>query len=318
MIRTIKIALISAALLVLTPSFSNAQTYELIPFGDFENWLSRDIEESFIMGGETKRIWEIAPNGKQDGRRAYVPSISSWGNSNAYAVVMGITKTSATVFPEKRADGGRCALLKSYVETAKALGLFNIKVMVSGSIFLGETIEPINDADEPYKKLNMGIPFTKRPVALIYDYDAKLVNHGELTRAEGIKLTRTKGEDCCQVYVYLQNRKENPDGSLTVKRVGTGMEYITKSSNGWQNNHRLAIHYGNITQESFYKPYMKLTDFYYAKNSKGENVPAKEIGWASADEKITHVMIFFSSGIHGAFVGAEGIELRIDNVRFEY
>lgn len=32
-----------------------------IPFGDMDNWLVRVIEESFVIGGKTKTLHEIAP-----------------------------------------------------------------------------------------------------------------------------------------------------------------------------------------------------------------------------------------------------------------
>ena len=44
---------------------------EYISFGNFDNWLTRNIKESGIIGGKTKTLYEIAPNG-------------TWNNNNPY------------------------------------------------------------------------------------------------------------------------------------------------------------------------------------------------------------------------------------------
>lgn len=308
---------LTLALLIGTPRVS-AQQRELIPYGDFENWLNRDIKESFIIGGDTKRIYAIAPNGTVEGEIPYRKGVSPWSTSNALAIVSGVTKTSNTVFPEVRSAGNLSARMESMMVNCKVLGVVNITVMVSGSIFLGETIEPIKDTKDPYTKLDMGITFTKRPKALVYDYSATLSNSGMITTAKGWSVSKAPGKDYCQTLVFLQNRTENPDGSITAKRVGTGAEYISKSSSGWVNNHRMPIRYGDITQDPSFQKYMKLTDMYHGKNSKGQMTPIVETGWAEAGTPVTHVIVFFSSGIYGAFVGTPGNVFKVDNIEFEY
>lgn len=298
---------------------SSAQNRELIPFGDFENWLSRDIKESFLIGGKVQRIYAIAPEGNIEGPVPYRRGVSPWSTSNALAIVSGITKTSNTAFPEVRTSGGgRAAKMESSLVSCKVLGLVNITVMVCGSVFLGETIEPISDTKNPYSKLDMGIPFTKRPAALIYDYNTIIKNKGVIITAKGWGTSESKGTDYAQTIVMLQNRTELPDGSIIARRVATGKEYITRTTNGWVNEHKLPLHYGDITKMEHFKPHMGLSDTYYAKNSRGEMVSVKEIGWATADIPVTHVIVFFSSGYHEAFVGALGNTFKIDNVKFEY
>ena len=34
---------------------------KLIPFGDFNRWMVRVIDESFVIGGNTKILYEVAP-----------------------------------------------------------------------------------------------------------------------------------------------------------------------------------------------------------------------------------------------------------------
>ena len=42
-------------------SFGVAQTVELIKYGDFENWITRNIHESRVLGGKVKQVYEIGP-----------------------------------------------------------------------------------------------------------------------------------------------------------------------------------------------------------------------------------------------------------------
>lgn len=304
--------------LLFCASVAGAQKLEKIPFGDFQNWLKRDIKESFFLGGNTKRVYAIAPNGHVVGEIPYRRGVSPWSTSNAMANVLGIAKTSTTVFPEDLGGGNLCAKLESMMVTCKVLGVVNISVMVAGSIFLGETIEPIKDADNPYTKLDMGIEFNKKPTALVLDYWAKISQDNLITTAKGWSVSTAPGKDAGQIFVLLQNRKEMPDGSIVAKRVGTTKEYISKSTAGWIKDYRLPIHYGNITKEPFYKTYMGLTNVYYAKNSKGNVVRVVENGWADKDEDVTHAVVFISSSSYEAFVGAIGNVIKVDNVRFEY
>lgn len=313
-----KIFLIMVLGLVMSTTIAMAQKTEPIPFGNFEQWLNRDIKESLLIGGKTQRIYAIAPSGTVKGEIPYRRGVSPWSTSNALAIVSGVTKTSNTVFPEVRATGNHCVRMESMMVNCKVLGLVNITVMVSGSIFLGETIEPIRDTQNPYTKLDMGIPFTKSPQALVYDYAATIDGSGMITTAKGWSVSEAPGKDYCQTLVFLQHRTEHPDGTITAKRIATGAEYITRSSNGWVNNHRLPIHYGNITKEPFFKKYMNLTNMYYAKNSKGVMTRINETGWAEPGTKPTHVIVFLSSGIYGAFVGTVGNVFKVDNFKFEY
>lgn len=93
----------------------------------------RKIKESGIIGGHTKYLYEIA-KGDTLVDVAYKNTTSPWATSSVLAKVKGITKTSITVFPEKRGNG-YCARLETKIETCKILGLFNINVLASGTIF---------------------------------------------------------------------------------------------------------------------------------------------------------------------------------------
>ena len=96
---------------------------------------------------------------------------------------------------------------------------------------------------------------------------------------------------------------------------------FNKSTSGWVENASFPIHYGDITKQSFYKPYMGLLsgdDTKYARNSKGKMVPVKETGWASASDTPTHMVLQFDSSHGGAYIGSVGNTLWIDNVGVTY
>ena len=43
------------------------ETFEMLKYGDFENWVTRNIPESHLIGGHTKQLYEIAPEAVIDG-----------------------------------------------------------------------------------------------------------------------------------------------------------------------------------------------------------------------------------------------------------
>ena len=57
---------------------------------------------------------------------------------------------------------------------------------------------------------------------------------------------------------------------------------------------------------------------YHARNSRGESKSIQEIGWASADEQPTHILLQFTSSFGGAFVGSPGNTIWLDNVGLVY
>ena len=76
---------------------------EMVPFGDMDQWVDRQIKESGIIGGNTKNVYEIGPTTVIKGDQVYKNMGGSpWATSNVMAKVAGITKTNTSVFPEKR------------------------------------------------------------------------------------------------------------------------------------------------------------------------------------------------------------------------
>lgn len=314
--------MLAAALFASSALPSSALTLEKIKYGDFSQWITRTISESKVIGGNKKTVYEIGPTQSISGNKAYANlGGSPWATSNVYAKVSGITKGSNAVFPFDRGGGNKCVKMSAIMEQVKVLGLINMDVMVAGTIFLGRIYEPITSTKGPYSKMEMGVPYTKRPVALVYDYKVDMPNVNTRVKSTGFGSKKTiQGRDCAEVYCILQRRWEDAKGNLYAKRVGTGRERYSKSTS-WVNGHQLKIHYGDITKESFYKSWMGLLSgdkAVYARNSKGKLVPVNEVGWDDKNATPTHVLVMASSASGVPFVGTEGLTLYIDNMAFGF
>lgn len=313
--------LIAAGASAATSPVCGQKTVNLA-FGNFDQWTVREIQESGVIGGNTRHLYEIAPDDTIKGDRPYRHNPRSpWATSNVMAKVSGITKCSATVFPEQR-DNGRCARLDTKLETVKVLGIVNITVLASGSIFLGDVIEPIKDTRNPLAKLNHGVPFTDKPVSLVFDY--KFHTDGSQSRIKATGFSSQKsipGQDYADVILLLQKRWEDANGNVYAKRAGTANERFGKNTPDWINGYSVPIRYGDITRDAAFQPQMGLVPderAYWCRNSKGKMVPIREVGWATDDEQPTHMILQMSSSHDGAYVGTVGNSLWVDNVKLQY
>lgn len=311
------------ALLLAGVSFGvGALTFEPIPYGDFSGWINREVKESKILGGKVKTAWEIGPEKRITTSNTPYKNMggSPWATSNVYAKVAGIVKGVDAVGPTS-VGGNRAARMECKMEHLKVLGIVNMDVIVQGTIFLGHIVEPISSTKTPFSKMAMGMPYTKRPKALVFDYSVEMPNVNTRVKATGLGSVKTlQGRDNAEVYVLLQRRWEDEKGNIYAKRVGTGRERYSKTI-PWTKKHELPIQYGDITGRADYKSWKGLLDgekAYYAYNSKGKLVPVHEVGWDSADAVPTHVLVMASSSCGEPFVGTEGIVLTIDNVGFGF
>lgn len=317
--RYITLLLISLAFVALRAE----DRVEPIKWGDMEHWTVRYIKESSLLGGKTKTLYVLGPTDTIGGEKN-LPYRSlgrtPWGISNAYANVVGIAKGANTTQPEARGNG-TCARLDTRIETVKVLGMVNIKVCIAGTLFLGETIEPVRSASDPYGKIDMGIPFTGRPKAIQLDLKAKVSDSRKVVKALGTSESIIDGHDEPEVYVYLQKRWEDEDGNIYAKRVGTARVRFDKSIPEWKNAYRIPIHYGDITKRPDFKKYQGLFPDggqFKARNSKGKMVAITETGWADADETPTHVILMVTAGCYPAFYGQPGNAFWVDNICWVY
>ena len=310
-----------AGLVALMNMGAVAETVEPIKFGNFENWVTRNIKESAIIGGQTKTIYAIGPTQTINGAKAYHNlGGSPWGSCNVYAKVMGVVKTSNAVFPDTHA-GGKCAKLVTMMEHVKAAGIVNMDVLVAGSIFLGSMTEPVSSTKNPYSKMEMGVPFTKRPKYLQFDYKLNAPT-GDRTYSSGFGAKKTvRGRDFSEVFILLQRRWEDAKGNIHAARVGTGRMRFGATTANWINKHRIPIWDGDITKHAGYQSYMGLISkekSYYARNSKGKMVPVIEEKWDDANATPTHMVLMASSACGTAYVGTIGMTLWVDNFALVY
>lgn len=294
----------------------------VVPFayGDMDNWIVREIHESGIIGGNTKWLYELGPSDTIVGNTAFRNMGGSpWATSNVMAKVAGVVKTNTSVFPEKRGDG-MCARMETRYESVKVFGLVDIEVIAAGSVFLGTVHEPIKGTKNPQAMLQSGVPFSKKPKALRFDYKVKAAPEKNRVRSTGFSRKSTvAGQDSLAVILLLQKRWEDEEGNVYSKRVGTMVQRYTESTPDWVNDATYPILYGNITSKPEYKSYMRIqVEERYTLNSKGKSVPIQEVGWAEPGEAPTHMVLQFTSSHGGAYIGSPGNTFWIDNVELIY
>ena len=294
----------------------------VVPFayGDMDNWIVHEIHESGIIGGNTKWLYELGPSDTIVGNTAFRNMGGSpWATSNVMAKVAGVVKTNTSVFPEKRGDG-MCARMETRYESVKVFGLVDIEVIAAGSVFLGTVHEPIKGTKNPQAMLQSGVPFSKKPKALRFDYKVKAAPEKNRVRSTGFSRKSTvAGQDSLAVILLLQKRWEDAEGNVYSKRVGTMVQRYTESTPDWVNDATYPILYGNITSKPEYKPYMRIqVEERYTLNSKGKSVPIQEVGWAEPGEAPTHMVLQFTSSHGGAYIGSPGNTFWIDNVELIY
>lgn len=305
--------------LLLCISAMAEERVEMLPFGNMDTWTVRYIKESQMLGGKTKTLYAIAPTDTIRVNKAFECGVNGnpWSCSNAYANV-GVVKGSCSVEPEVRGNG-YCARLEAKIEEVKCIGI-DISVMVSGTLFLGKTLEPVGmkGGMDPYSVIDIGVPFTGHPTALMLDYKAIVENNDTITIGKVMQKRKyVRGKDCAEVYVYLQHRWEDARGNIYARRVGTAYEQIWHTIPNWVNDHRIPIRWGDITMQKGYKDYEKLGGHVFrAQNSKGKMVPIQEIAYGL--EQPTHIVMMFTASSYEAFSGHEGNTLWVDNVRLVY
>lgn len=301
--------------LIISTIYGNAQHIVKLPYSDMDSWFRRDIKESRLIGGESRTLYDIGKSGSSLKAEAWQQGDSPWKTSSIYANVIGIVKGSNTVFPEKRGDG-YCARLETVLEEVYVFGVIHVTALATGSLLTGGLIEPVRNINDPMAKLIQGTPCTDRVKAVIFDYKAK--TGGKRIKASALSKEDVEGNNAAEVSVFLQKRWEDAKGNIKSVRIGTAYMRITKSTD-WVNGYRLELNYGDITKESYFHDYMGLNYAgypLYAKNKKGDNVKIDEVGW-DANATPTHIIIRFSSGFGGAYIGAIGDCLWVDNVELE-
>lgn len=269
---------------------------EPIPFGDFEHWKSSTIKESSLIGGQTKTLYKIG---------------GSWSSSNAHAKAFGIDKVSVSVTPEKRGEG-TCCRMESTLETVSAIGI-DFKALATGSIFTGKMIDVVGmkQSNDPNSAIDMGVPFTDRPSALILDYKALIQDATAVYAPAKTKVKEVAGRDKGHITLILQHRWEE-NGHVYAYRVGTAVQYINQTTD-WKNDFRLPIVYGDAGKAS-----KELSNNRHkTHNSEGKMVCIEEVDFRE-DVQPTHLIIQISAGSMPPFTGCPGNTIWVDNIKLVY
>ena len=266
---------------------------EPFPFGDFEHWNANSIKESLLIGGQTKTLYTIG---------------GPWSSSNAHARAFGIDKVSVSVTPEKRGNG-TCCKMKNTLEEVSAVGI-DFKALATGSIYTGKLLDIVGlkQSSDPNSAIDMGVPFTERPIALVLDYKALIQNATAVYAPAKTKVKEVSGQDKGHITLILQHRWEE-NGHVYAYRVGTVQKDINETTD-WKNDYRLPVTYG--------KSSVALSNnSHQTHNSKGDMVCIEEVDYRE-DVQPTHLIIQISAGSMPPFTGCPGNTVWVDNIRLVY
>lgn len=276
---------------------ANAQErIEMIPYGDFESWTEKQIKESALIGGQTKTLYKIG---------------GSWSSSNAHARALGVDKVSVSVTPERRGEG-YCCRMESTLESVKAIGI-DFKALATGSIYTGklQDVVGLKQSSDPNSAIDMGVPFTGRPSALILDYKALIQDRTAVYAPAKTKVKEVAGHDKGHITLILQHRWEE-NGHVYAYRVGTAVQTIDRTTE-WRNDFRVPVVYGQagaVLKELS-------NDRHKTHNSEGKMVCIEEVGFRE-DIAPTHLIVQISAGSMPPFTGCPGNIVWCDNIRLAY
>jgi hypothetical protein len=284
-----------------------------------DNWYSRKLKESSLLSGNTIELYGV-------GKVSAVADLtdlklkdnsSPWATTNIYArMVLDVGNTR--VIPEKRGDG-YCARLETKIRKDNIAG-FKVDVLLAGTLFLGETIEPVKGMKEPEKSASQGIPFTGMPKAVKFDYKY----HIGKTRVEATtNVKAVTGEDKADFSILLQKRWEDSNGNVFATRIGGNRLFFTGTVNQWVNGATYPVYYGDATNLPQYDPktmgLIPSVGKVYVKNSKGVLVPLVEKGWGKPGETPTHMIMYFTSSYEGMkYTGSTESVFWVDNIELIY
>lgn len=288
-------------------------------YSSLDFWYVRKVKESFLLSGKTIDLYSV---GKVDSKSdLYNPKLkdnkSPWSTTNIYAkMVLDIGNTR--VIPEKR-DGGYCCRLETKIRKDKIVGV-DVEVLIAGTLFLGEMIEPVTSMKDPIKNVSQGIRFDRKPKAVKFDYK---YNVGK-TRVRAINSTEpVQGEDKAEFCVILQKRWEDENGNVFATRIGGARQFFEGRVDDWVNGAVFQIIYGDVTHLPEYdEKTMGLIpgqNEVFVKNSNGDLVSLVETGWGKLTEIPTHMILYYTSSYQGVeYTGSFETVFWVDNIELVY
>ncbi len=298
-------------------TFVNSQGQ--LNYSSLDNWYSRKLKESSLLSGNTIDLYGV---GKVDSKAdlsdmKLKDPASPWGTSNVYAkMVLDVGNTR--VIPEKR-ENGYCCRLETKIRKDNIAG-FKVEVLLSGTLFVGELIEPVHGMKDPKKNVDQGIPFTRTPKAVKFDYK---YNVGKTRIKATTNISPVSDPDKAEFCIILQKRWEDKDGNVFATRIGGAREFYTGIQSQWVVGATYPVTYGDVTHLPQYNPktmgLIPSVGEVYVKNSKGKLVSMVETGWGKQDDKPTHMILYFTSSFEGVdYVGSTQSVFWVDNIELIY
>jgi len=288
-------------------------------YSSLDFWFSRKLKESSLLSGNTISLYgvgkvdptsDIYDLNLKDGK-------SPWSTSNIYTkMVLDIGNTR--VFPEKRMNGS-CCRLETAIRKDNIVGL-KVEVLIAGTLFLGEMIEPVKGLKDPLKNVNQGIPFSKKPRAIKFDYKYKVGNK----RVKAVySVEPAEGPDEAEFCLILEKRWEDKNGNVFATRIGGARQFFTGSVDQWINGATFPVSYGNITTLPEYDAktmgLIPGSGVVFVKNSRNEMVPLVETGWGKPEDIPTHLILYFTSSYQGVqYIGSTESVFWVDNIELIY
>jgi len=200
-------------------------------YSSLDNWYSRKLKESVLLSGNTIDLFGV---GKVDAKADLCDMklkdpASPWGTTNVYAkMVLDVGNTR--VIPEKR-ENGYCCRLETKIRKDNIAG-FKVDVLLSGTLFVGEMIEPVHGMKDPIKNVSQGIPFTGMPKAVKFDYK---YNVGKTRVQATTNISPVSGADKAEFAIILQKRWEDANGNVFATRIGGARQFYTGAQQQWVN-----------------------------------------------------------------------------------
>jgi len=288
-------------------------------YSSLDFWYARKVKESILLSGNTIDLFGV---GKIDpGSDFFDTNLkdpkSPWGTSNIFSkMVLDLGNTR--VFPEKR-DNGYCCRLETAIRKDNIAGL-KVEVLISGTLFVGDMIEPVRSLKDPLKNVNQGIPFNRKPKAVKFDYKYTVGKQ----RVKAIySVDPAEGTDKSEFCLILQKRWEDKNGNVFATRIGGARQFFTGTASQWINGATFPVSYGDITRLPEYDAktmgLIPGVGEVFVKNSKNEMVPLVETGWGKPDDQPTHMIFYFTSSYEGVqYIGSTESKFWVDNIEMVY
>jgi hypothetical protein len=301
----------------ITSTYTDSQGQ--LNYSSLDFWYARKVKESFMLSGKIVDLYGLGVvNPNSDFFDTKLKDTKSpWGTTNIYSkMILDVANTR--VIPEKRGNG-YCARLETGIRKDNIAGL-KVEVLIAGTLFVGEMIEPVRGLKDPLKNVSQGIPFSRKPKAVKFDYKYRVGNK-RVKATYGIDAV--DGPDKAEFCLILQKRWEDKDGNILATRIGGARQFFTGSVDQWINSASFPVFYGDITRLPEYDAktmgLIPSVGEVYVKNSRGKMVPLVETGWGKPEDTPTHLIFYFTSSYQGIqYQGSPDSVFWVDNIEFVY